>query len=124
MALNLFACVGRLVADPELKHTPNNVAYLQITLAVERNSKTNGQKTDFIKMVAWRNVAVGLSKFAKKGMMFMVEGDVQSKSNLIGDKKVNMLSISIRTATVIGGMKVEEIDDYSFPEEDDDSDIG
>lgn len=35
--LNTAAILGRLVADPELKHTPNDIAVTTFTLAVDRS---------------------------------------------------------------------------------------
>lgn len=37
--INNVTLIGRLVAPPELKKTPNNVSVLQGTLAVNRNFK-------------------------------------------------------------------------------------
>ena len=35
--LNVAAIVGRLAADPELRHTPSGVAVTSFTLAVDRS---------------------------------------------------------------------------------------
>ena len=35
--LNVAAIMGRLVADPELRHTPNDIAVTTFTLAVDRS---------------------------------------------------------------------------------------
>ncbi len=45
--LNKAILMGRLVAEPELRHTPNNIAVASFTLAVDR---TYGQdkQTDFL----------------------------------------------------------------------------
>lgn len=48
--INNVTLVGRLTKDPELKHTPSNVAVATFTLAVNRNFKgANGEReADFI----------------------------------------------------------------------------
>ena len=35
--LNVAVIMGRLAADPELRHTPNGVAVTSFTLAVDRS---------------------------------------------------------------------------------------
>jgi single-strand DNA-binding protein len=122
--LNLWVGVGRLTADPELKYTAKGIAYLNFVLAIEKTS-TKGKHTDFIRMTAWRGVAEGVASFAKKGMMFMVEGDLSSKSYPINGKKITQLNLSVKTATVIGGKKVtdgEDGDEAPWPEDEELSD--
>ncbi|MTV35584.1 single-stranded DNA-binding protein, partial [Streptococcus pneumoniae] len=57
--INNVTLVGRLVAPPDLRKTPNNVSSLQGTLAVNRNFKNeNGEReADFINFKAWRGTA-------------------------------------------------------------------
>ncbi|MFQ9859121.1 MAG: single-stranded DNA-binding protein [Evtepia gabavorous] len=55
--LNKIFLQGRLVADPELRHTQNGVAVASFRLAVDRDFKdreTGERKADFINVVAWR----------------------------------------------------------------------
>ena len=78
--LNKIFLQGRLVADPELRHTQNGVAVASFRLAVDRDfkDKTTGEKsTDFIDIVAWRNTAEFVSKYFTKGRMAVVEGRLQ-----------------------------------------------
>ena len=57
--LNTAILMGRLVADPELRHTPNNVAVTSFTIAVNRSYAKAGEErqADFIDIVAWRSTA-------------------------------------------------------------------
>ena len=78
--LNKIFLQGRLVADPELRHTQNGVAVASFRLAVDRDfkDKTTGEKsTDFIDIVAWRQTAEFVSRFFTKGRMAVVEGRLQ-----------------------------------------------
>lgn len=52
--LNTAVLMGRLTADPELRHTPNNLAVTSFTLAVDRSYVKSGaeRQTDFIDVVA------------------------------------------------------------------------
>lgn len=80
--INNVTLVGRLVAPPELKKTPNNVSVLQGTLAVNRNFKNeNGEReADFINCVIWRQQAENLANWAKKGAQIGVTGRIQTRS--------------------------------------------
>ena len=77
--LNKIMLMGRLVRDPELRHTGSGTAVASFTLAVDRDYKTqNGEKeTDFIDVVAWRSTAEFVSKYFTKGRMAVVEGRLQ-----------------------------------------------
>lgn len=77
--LNKIFLMGRLVRDPELRHTGSGTAVASFTLAVDRDYKTqNGEKeTDFIDIVAWRSTAEFVSKYFAKGRMAVVEGRLQ-----------------------------------------------
>lgn len=69
--LNNCIIMGRLTADPELRHTNSGVACCSFTLAVERDGKPNeqtGQRAaDFIDCTAWRNTAEFICKWFSKG---------------------------------------------------------
>lgn len=80
--LNVAVLTGRLVADPELRHTPNDVAVTSFTIAVNRKYSRNAEErqTDFIDIVAWRNTAEFVCKYFKKGQLISVEGSIQTRS--------------------------------------------
>ena len=78
--LNKIFLQGRLVADPEMRHTPSGVAVTTLRLAVDRDFKdreTGEKKADFINVVAWRNTAEFVSRYFNKGRMAIVEGRLQ-----------------------------------------------
>ena len=80
--LNVAVIMGRLVAEPELKHTPSDVAVVRFTLAVERSyAKQGGERqTDFIDVTAWRGAAEFICKYFSKGQMMAVNGSIQTGS--------------------------------------------
>ena len=79
--MNIVILVGRLVKDPELKRTPNDIAVTQFTLAVNKQPSKDGDKqADFINCVAWRQQATNLCKFMKKGNQIGIEGELQVRS--------------------------------------------
>ncbi len=80
--LNKILLQGRLVAAPELKHTPNGVAVASFRIAVERDFKdkaTGERQADFIAVVAWRQTAEFVSRYFAKGRMAIVEGKLQTR---------------------------------------------
>ena len=82
MALNHIDIMGRLVADPELRHTGNGTPVASFTLAVDRDfaDKQSGQKeTDFIECTAWRSTAEFVSKYFAKGRMAVASGRLQMR---------------------------------------------
>ena len=79
--LNTAAIMGRLVAAPELKHTPSGVAVTSFALAVDRNYAKPGEErqTDWIDVVAWRGTAEFICKYFTKGRMIAVTGSLQTR---------------------------------------------
>ncbi len=80
--LNVAVVMGRFVADPELRHTPNGIAVTSFTLAVDRSYVKAGteRQTDFIDIVAWRGTAEFVCKYFRKGQLAAVQGSIQTRS--------------------------------------------
>ena len=80
--LNVAVVMGRLVADPELRHTPSDVAVTSFTLAVDRSYVKSGteRQADFIDVVAWRSTADFVCKYFRKGQMMAVHGSIQTRT--------------------------------------------
>lgn len=81
--LNNVILQGRLVADPELRHTTSGVAVATFRLAVDRDFKdknTGERQADFISVVAWRQTGEFVSRYFSKGRMAIVEGKLQSRT--------------------------------------------
>lgn len=80
--INNVTLVGRLVAPPDLRKTPNNVSSLQGTLAVNRNFKNeNGEReADFINFQAWRGTADIIAQYCSKGSLIGLTGRLQVRS--------------------------------------------
>ncbi|MEG1011015.1 MAG: single-stranded DNA-binding protein [Ruthenibacterium sp.] len=80
--LNVVALMGRLVADPELRSTPNGVPSCTFRIAVERSFCKAGEerKADFIEIVTWRKTAEFVCKYFHKGNLVAVNGSVQTRN--------------------------------------------
>lgn len=89
--LNHAVMMGRLCADPELKHTHNGVAVCSTRIAVDRDYAKDGKKeTDFFDVVAWRGTAEFICSYFSKGRMIAVEGRMQTRpwTDRDGNKRV------------------------------------
>lgn len=85
--LNRVVLIGRLVADPELKHTGSGTAVTGLRLAVDRpykkGMKQGGgehQEADFIDCVAWQKNAEFAANYLHKGRLVAVEGRLQIRT--------------------------------------------
>ena len=81
--LNVAVIMGRLVADPELRHTASDIAVTSFRVAVDRNFARQGEErqADFIDVVAWRSTAEFVCRYFTKGSMIAVNGSIQTRSN-------------------------------------------
>lgn len=84
MAINNCTFVGRLVADPQIRRTSNDLIIGDFTIAVDRETKG---KTDFIRCTAWRQTAEFVNKYFQKGNMIAVTGRMEN--NPYEDKNGN-----------------------------------
>lgn len=85
---------GRLVYNPELRHTPTGVAVCSITVAVSRNRPTKSGEwlTDFLEFDCWRGLAEKVAKYSK-GDLLALSGSLEihpytDKNNVKRNKAV------------------------------------
>ena len=80
--LNVVCLMGRLAADPELRHTQSQIPVTSFRIAVDRTFQSKGQEkqTDWIDIVAWRNTAEFVTRYFHKGSMIAVQGSIQTRS--------------------------------------------
>ena len=131
--LNKIFLQGRLVADPELRHTQNGVAVATFRLAVDRDFKdkeTGERKADFINCVAWRGTGEFVAGYFRKGRIAIVEGKIQSRT--YDDRDGNRrYTVEVVADNVYfgdskrddGGSKPEEVREPEFTDEPDDGDL-
>ncbi len=79
--LNVIAVMGRLVSDPELRKTSNDLSVVRMRIACERNFVKAGEQrqADFLDVVAWRATADFASKYFRKGQLIAVNGSLQTR---------------------------------------------
>lgn len=78
---NKIILMGRIVADPELKVTPQGVNVCSFRIAVDRRFQKQGEekKSDFFNIVAWRQQGDFVQKYFGKGRLILVEGELTTR---------------------------------------------
>lgn len=132
--------IGRLVADPETRFTPNGAQTANFRIAVDRNYKQNDEwkkDTLFVRVVTWTSLAKRVSDYFKKGNLVYVEGRLQIQSYEKNGQKQWFTDIVANTAILLekrlgiqqeeqgvspsipaSGVPTEGIEEYDFvPEE-------
>lgn len=83
MSLNLNKVIlsGRMVADPELKQTPNGKSVATFRIAVNRRT-ANGEhpEADFFNVTAWQSTADFVEKYFRKGSAICIIGRIQNRT--------------------------------------------
>lgn len=78
---NKVTLLGNISTDLESKQTVTGTSVCNFNLAVNRRFPTqDGQKTDFIPIVAFKHNADFLTRFLKKGRAILVSGSIQTRN--------------------------------------------
>ena len=80
--MNNVSLIGRLTANPELKHTQSGLAYTRFSIAVDRAFVKQGEErqADFINIIAWRQTAEFICKYFMKGQRIGITGEIRTGS--------------------------------------------
>ena len=77
--MNQVSIIGRLTANPELRHTQSGSACTRFNVAVDRRVKQGEEKqTDFITVVAWQQRAEFICKYFSKGQKIALTGSIRT----------------------------------------------
>ncbi len=75
---NKVILMGNLTRDPELRYTPSGQAVTDISLAINRRTKTpEGERKDsvtYVEVTAWGKQAELINEYFSKGQPIFVEG--------------------------------------------------
>lgn len=80
--MNVVCLMGRLTADPELRHTANDVPVTSFMVAVDRTiqpKNASERVADFIPVAAWRGTAEFITRYFRKGQRIALQGELQSR---------------------------------------------
>lgn len=81
--MNKVFLIGNLTRNPELKSTSAGTPVCNFTVAVNRrfrNSQTGQRETDFLNVVAWRQLDELCSRYLSKGRKVAVTGSIQTRT--------------------------------------------
>lgn len=80
--LNLFIAMGRLTADPEVRHTADGKTVASATLAVDsrRKDRDGNTVTDFHRLTMFGKTAEVAEKYLVKGTKILVQGSVANNN--------------------------------------------
>ena len=130
--MNKVIITGRLVKDPEVKVTQNQISVCAFTLAVDRKFKNAAgeRQADFISCVAWRQQAELLGKYFQKGSRIGIVCNLQSRSyDDANGKKVYVTEVIVDEIEFLDSKKSEasnpppapSVDNGFYPAMDDDT---
>jgi single-strand DNA-binding protein len=82
-SLNKAIIIGRLGADPELRHTADGIAVATFNVATTETRRDRSgvkqDKTEWHRVVAWRKLGEIAAEYLKKGRLVYIEGRIQSR---------------------------------------------
>ncbi|TQI68976.1 single-stranded DNA-binding protein [Clostridium sp. KNHs216] len=75
--MNTIIIKGRLVRDPEMRHTDSGKSVTNFSVAVNRRFQKD--KADFFNVTAWEKTGEFVDKYFHKGQEIAVQGEMQSR---------------------------------------------
>ena len=83
-SMNKVILIGRLGQDPKLSYTQGGQAVANFTMATDegykdRNSGQRVEKTEWHRIVCWRQTAEFVGNYLSKGRLVLVEGKLQTR---------------------------------------------
>ena len=103
--LNRTVFHGRMVADPELKHTTSDIAVLSFRVAWSKKYKEKETKC-FLSCTAWRNNAEFIAKYFTKGQEIIVEGELNTREWEGNDgQKHSVIELAVEQAHFCGSKR-------------------
>lgn len=104
--LNRICYQGRLVKNPEIKVTQNNVSKLEFTIAWSEKYKDAETKC-FLRCIAWRNTAEFISNYFSKGDEITIEGRMVTEQWTDPDGKTQSRTVCVIDKANFCGPKKE-----------------
>ena len=111
--MNKVILVGRLARDPELRTTTTGKSVCNISVAVDRRFKQDGQPTaDFFNVTAWGRQGEVIDQYLGKGNQIALSGRLQSRSYDGQDGvKRYVTEVILEELTFVGGNKEKSVNE-------------
>lgn len=109
MANDLNRCefIGRLVKDPEVRHSTDGTAMCSLTLACGWKTKAK-EGTEFVRIVAYQKLAEIIGEYMKKGSQMYVSGRMTTRSYDKNGEKRYSTEVVADTMQMLGHAKGAE----------------
>ena len=123
MIKNLVLLVGRLVADPELRYTPQGTPLSTFAVAVNRSSRKpdGGWKDDldgFFDCELWGGAAVTFAEDFEKGSVVQLTGSLrQKKFQTHGDQPRTLSKVEIKVESISPVVEAKKADQETHVQE-------
>lgn len=114
MSINTVNLIGYVGIQPELKTTQSGKSVCSFNLAV----KGRADKTNWIKLVFWNNLAEIVVKYIRKGEQLGVTGEINVREYEVEGSKRTAFEINVNDITFIGSKKEESQEYYTDSNED------
>ncbi|MBI2955663.1 MAG: single-stranded DNA-binding protein [Chloroflexi bacterium] len=83
-SLNKVMIIGNVGRDPEMRYTQNGTPVTSFSVAANRRWTTpegdQREETEWVNVVAWRQLAETANRFVAKGSKVYIEGRLQTRS--------------------------------------------
>ena len=104
---NKIILIGRAVADPQMRYTPNGTAVASFTLANNSSYGSGDNKKEsvsYFDCVAWSKAAEIITEYLKKGKQILITGRLNQRSwkDSDGNNK-SKIEIVVEEFQFIGG---------------------
>lgn len=117
--LNTLIAEGRLVKDPTLKITDNNLTYSRATIASKRGFKsreTGSYESDFIQLYLTKENAKNFAKLCHQGDLVSIIGRLQTDRRVGKDGEVTYYTnVIVSEFTLLTKKKVEVTQSPQIP---------
>ncbi len=112
--MNNVSLIGRVGNDIELKTTQNGISVCDFSLAVKK-----GDKTIWLRIVAWRGTAELAAKYVKKGDLIGITGELDSRTYEKNEEKRTIVEVIANSLHFCSNKKEQD----SAPVEEFDNDL-
>jgi single-strand DNA-binding protein len=120
--INKAILLGRLGADPEIRYTSSGTPVVNVSLATNE-SYTNREgervdKTEWHRLVFWRQLAEIAGQYLRKGSQVYVEGTLRYRTWEDQEGKERFSTeVEVKELSMLDGPSGEELDTSFDPEE-------
>lgn len=125
---NKAILIGRLVADPEMRTTPQGIPVSTFRIAIDRPFMNGGErKADFLTIVCWRQQAEFVCKYFQKGRAIGVDGSIQTRdyTDRDGNKRIAFEIVAdrvffVESKAAASGSTAGRTEDFEAVDDDED----